>query len=264
MQLPDTIEAILALPCVPYVDRDQLPCGPGIYFITSSDDALLYIGRSNDIHFRWTNHHKIGDVDFTGSHSRIHWMLIADIEVIPGVEVRLIHRFRPPLNIQHGIRRSAPLIQANSTDGSILPGITDIRDVPKVKSWIAGDTDILPLILKDYTFRQRSGCCSFCGEPFPLKEIVTAPSFDEVAAGHRDAFGRYLVCKCCRGIVRPRNQFKSIEDQKRDILDVAQKRVSRVFSILARYGFSSPDLESFLDTIPEARLTFHFENESDG
>ncbi|WP_375494649.1 GIY-YIG nuclease family protein [uncultured Nostoc sp.] len=48
----------LELPFVSFQERKILPASPGIYFAISSNDEILYIGRSNNLRNRWKSHHR--------------------------------------------------------------------------------------------------------------------------------------------------------------------------------------------------------------
>lgn len=54
---------LFLLPFVALEERSQLPSVPCIYFAIDSLGAVQYIGRSNNVRVRWTNHHRCSDLE---------------------------------------------------------------------------------------------------------------------------------------------------------------------------------------------------------
>lgn len=46
------------LPSVKLLDQAKLPEIAGIYFAIDSNKRILYIGKAQNIHKRWLNHHR--------------------------------------------------------------------------------------------------------------------------------------------------------------------------------------------------------------
>jgi len=84
------------LPSVPLKDRSQLPQSSGIYFAIDSLGTVQYIGRTNNLNQRWTQHHRHYQLSEIGL-VRIAY-LTADIDLLPSIEAALIQWFNPVLN----------------------------------------------------------------------------------------------------------------------------------------------------------------------
>lgn len=92
---PQTINP-LELPSVLLEHRSQLPSTPCIYFAIDSLGIVQYIGRTNNLNQRWTQHHRhyqLSEIDSV----RIAY-LTADIDLLPLIEAALIQWFNPVLN----------------------------------------------------------------------------------------------------------------------------------------------------------------------
>lgn len=260
LKLPNTVAEVLALPNVPYRDRDQLPSYPGVYFVSNERGKLLYIGRSVDINFRWQNHHKLAGIDFDGFKTRLHWLLVPCVDELPMVEVKLIHQFEPPLNFQHSTPKSNV---ANYVDSGYLSE-DELLSNPKVQEWIQAEEKPLPRVLKEFTYRRNSGCCSFCGDPYPSKEFFTSASFNEEEVGQKDVCNRFLICRICRPLLRKRSGFLTINELKAEAMKASVERVERAYAILGRFGHRSPELEAFLASYETIRLKFDLEAKGRG
>ena len=53
---PPTVDPF-TLPSLPLANRSELPNCPAIYFVLNGD-AVLYIGRANNLYQRWAAHHR--------------------------------------------------------------------------------------------------------------------------------------------------------------------------------------------------------------
>lgn len=86
------------LPSLPLTERSNLPSLPGIYFVISESNEVLYIGQSTNLMFRWhsTNHNKYRDFINLGN-VRIAWLVVEEIDLLI-IEGKLISIFRPPFN----------------------------------------------------------------------------------------------------------------------------------------------------------------------
>jgi len=92
---PSNID-ISALPSVPLGNKSSLPQSSGIYFAIDSLGTVQYIGRTNNLNQRWTQHHRhyqLSEIDSV----RIAY-LTADTDLLPSIEAALIQWFNPVLN----------------------------------------------------------------------------------------------------------------------------------------------------------------------
>lgn len=93
---PSTID-VSVLPSVGLDDRSSLPQLSGIYFVLDAFNEVLYIGRTSNFWQRWKQHSKLKD--FRGLvHTKIAWLGISDIDLLPRLEEALIAHFQPLLN----------------------------------------------------------------------------------------------------------------------------------------------------------------------
>jgi putative transcriptional regulator len=85
------------LPSLPLDMKEVLPGSPGIYFVIDKNDVIQYIGRSQNLHRRWQNHHL--DLEFGALEEvRIAWLAISDPTLLIPIESALISYFCPQLN----------------------------------------------------------------------------------------------------------------------------------------------------------------------
>lgn len=103
--LPRSLEEILKLPSVHFVDRTLLPNESGIYFVVFEvqKQRLAYIGKAENLRMRWAGHHREPELWLLNSLSipvDIAWLEIAKVD-LNEAEKFLIEIFRPPLNNIH-------------------------------------------------------------------------------------------------------------------------------------------------------------------
>lgn len=88
------------LPSLPLSWKSALPKCPGIYFVITEEEEIVYIGRSTNINRRWLskNHHLYNDLlQIPGL--RISWLEVNNANLLPRIEAALIQGFKPRLNI---------------------------------------------------------------------------------------------------------------------------------------------------------------------
>lgn len=100
--LPRSLEEILKLPNVHFVDRSLLPNESGIYFVVfeAKNQRLAYIGKAGNLRMRWTGHHREAELWLLTSLNipvDIAWLEVAK-EDLKEAEDFLIQNFSPPLN----------------------------------------------------------------------------------------------------------------------------------------------------------------------
>lgn len=103
--LPRTLEEILQLPSVHFIDRSLLPDQPGIYFVIfeAQEQRLAYIGKAESLRKRWFGHHREPEIWLLRSLEipvDIGWMEVDKVD-LSNIEKFLIEVFRPPLNYVH-------------------------------------------------------------------------------------------------------------------------------------------------------------------
>jgi len=76
-----------------------LPTIPGIYFAIDSQGVVQYIGRSNNIRQRWSQHHRNRQLKQIGG-VKIAWIEVSDETLLPAIEEALIDWFDPPIKIE--------------------------------------------------------------------------------------------------------------------------------------------------------------------
>ncbi|AUB42341.1 Excinuclease UvrABC, nuclease subunit [Nostoc flagelliforme CCNUN1] len=82
--------------------RLQAPTdGPGIYFAISSNDEILYIGRSSNLRNRWKSHHRAVQLKSQSEDIRLAWLQVDDELLLPEIEAALIEHFAPAFNNTH-------------------------------------------------------------------------------------------------------------------------------------------------------------------
>ncbi|MHC5778947.1 GIY-YIG nuclease family protein [Nostoc sp.] len=66
----------LELPFVSFQERKILPASSGIYFAISSNDKILYIGRSTNLRNRWKSHHREVQLKSQSEDIRLAWLQV--------------------------------------------------------------------------------------------------------------------------------------------------------------------------------------------
>lgn len=133
-ELPRSLEEVLQLPNVHFIDRALLPNQSGIYFVIfeAEKHRLAYIGKAENLRMRWAGHHREPELwllTSLGIPVDIAWIEV-DKEDTSEVEKFLIEVFRPPLNDIHTLesrrRRSG---RNNSYNLKTVPEVLqDYRD----------------------------------------------------------------------------------------------------------------------------------------
>ncbi|MBH8565902.1 GIY-YIG nuclease family protein [Nostoc sp. CENA67] len=91
----------LELPSVSFQERKILPASPGIYFAISSNDEILYIGRTSNLRNRWKSHHRAVQFKSQSQNIRLAWLQVDDETLLPEIEAALIEHFAPAFNNTH-------------------------------------------------------------------------------------------------------------------------------------------------------------------
>lgn len=101
---------LLELPSLPLSELNALPKKvPAIYFVISSTNEVLYIGRAFDLNQRWSNkrhQHQKALEQLDGV--RVSWLQVDDRNLLPELEYEFIERFTPLLNSVNNARRNVP------------------------------------------------------------------------------------------------------------------------------------------------------------
>ena len=90
-----------SLPSVYLLDKHNLPNCAAIYFITNSNEQILYIGRTVNLAERWKEHHRFKQLKRFNRKDRvsISWMTCSnDINTLSQLENEFIQLYKPPLN----------------------------------------------------------------------------------------------------------------------------------------------------------------------
>ena len=93
---PETVDP-LTLPSLPLATRAELPNCPAIYFVLNGD-AVLYIGRTNNLYQRWIAHHRWHQLKAMSGDIRIAWLECGEASLLSEIETALIKHFQPSLN----------------------------------------------------------------------------------------------------------------------------------------------------------------------
>lgn len=75
----------------------MLPNSPGVYFVLSTNDEVLYVGRTFSLFIRWQTHHRRTQLE-TLPGVRIAWLSVDDPTRLSELERTYIEHFQPPLN----------------------------------------------------------------------------------------------------------------------------------------------------------------------
>ncbi len=97
------------LPSIPLAERSQLPEISGIYFAIDNTKNIQYIGRSQNLNHRWTNHHRLKQLQAIKD-VRVAYVEIDAVEYLSEIEQILIEKFEPLLNwtsVRHQPARSS-------------------------------------------------------------------------------------------------------------------------------------------------------------
>jgi alfin len=133
-KLPRTLDGILRLPRVGFLDRGLLPKESGIYFVLmeASPVRLIYLGKAEDLQARWTGHHREPDLELlesVGVAVEISWLALPRGDV-DAAERDLIALFRPSLNERATFTRRRRRIKVDPPSGLSTPSeiVQDYRD----------------------------------------------------------------------------------------------------------------------------------------
>jgi hypothetical protein len=88
---------ILSLPSLPVSNRKDLPNVAAIYLIATLDDKILYIGETEHLVIRLSNHSKL-KLEASHPNLKIIWLECSDLSLLKKTEKALIDRFNPPYN----------------------------------------------------------------------------------------------------------------------------------------------------------------------
>ena len=137
MQLPDlprSLEEILNLPNVHFIDRALLPNESGIYFVIFEvqNQRIAYVGKAKNIQKRWAGHHREPELwmlTSLGIPVDIAWVKLEE-KYLDEAEKFLIAVFRPPLNDIHTLESNRQRSgQQNNRHYKTVPEVLqDYRD----------------------------------------------------------------------------------------------------------------------------------------
>lgn len=127
-----THQDILFLPSVPMAKLDTLPPKPGLYFVLSPENQLLYIGRSINLQQRWGSHHRKKQT--TAAEGAVFYLEVdaeTDMDVLEEELIQLLH----PLWNQE------PIPDDCRSDGSRAKKQISVRIDPEVYDQLADFID---------------------------------------------------------------------------------------------------------------------------
>lgn len=106
----------LSLPSLPMLHKQALPTCQCAYFVISQLNEILYVGATKNLLLRWVAHHRELEFDLIGE-TRIAWLEISELAVLPTIEKSLIDHFKPILNTRKVVRREKdmPKLGAEAT-----------------------------------------------------------------------------------------------------------------------------------------------------
>jgi 5-methylcytosine-specific restriction endonuclease McrA len=180
-------------------------------------------------------------------------MLENDIDLLPGLEARLIHKFKPPFNLS-GIREEPSKIKTEIDHESV-----NLCELPEVKKWVAWERASAPRALIEYTYQKKSGSCSFCGDFINPKFCNIHPENAENPAIPRDPFNLFLLCRACNARMTRHPEERNPNKFKSNLIDVAIRHVSLAHSILSKYDYYSDTLADFIDKKNDITIRFAYE-----
>jgi excinuclease UvrABC nuclease subunit len=93
---PERIQ-LLALPWLPFAQRQDLPTHACIYFMLDDAGQVLYIGKTINLHNRIATHHRLPQLRACDG-CRIAWLLVTDATLLTGIEMACIDYFQPAWN----------------------------------------------------------------------------------------------------------------------------------------------------------------------
>lgn len=118
IDLPNTLQDMLALPRVHFRDRSLLPEVSGIYFVLygAAQIRLAYVGKAENLRKRWVGHHRLPEchlLDTLGLAVELAWLELpsSDLDL---AERLLIGRMLPPLNDRHGLSQARKRLSAET------------------------------------------------------------------------------------------------------------------------------------------------------
>lgn len=242
-----TIEDIQGLPSWPVCDRDQLPHAPGIYFVLGADDRLLYVGRSNNIWYRWQNHHKHDAVTLASALSRIAVLIVHDIEQIPSLEARYIRTFDPPLNV------------ATSYEDYGAGDLEELLDLPKVREYLKNPEGIIPEPLRRAIKDHSDFRCYYCGIDVELSKTNIRYEIADAQAlvATKDFRFTGLICIQCQN-KRGSGGVNNAALFRRKLFEFTSIRIREIADFLPKFGVNVDDLIRF-EARFSAEIEFHGE-----
>ena len=132
--LPRSLEEILHLPNIHFIDRTLLPNESGLYFVIfeAKEQRLAYVGKAENLRMRWAGHHREPELwllTSLGMPVDIAWIEV-DKEYLDAAEKFLIEVFSPPLNDIHTLQTRRRRAGKNSSQYMKTPSevLQDYRD----------------------------------------------------------------------------------------------------------------------------------------
>jgi hypothetical protein len=132
--LPRSLEEVLHLPQVHFIDRTLLPSESGLYFVIfeAKEQRLAYLGKAENLRMRWAGHHREPELwllTCLGIPVDIAWIEV-EKEYLERAENFLIEVFRPPLNDIHTLQTKKRRLGKNNNYNLTTPSevLQDFRD----------------------------------------------------------------------------------------------------------------------------------------
>lgn len=226
MITPELID-LAALPSVALSDRTMLPSAPCIYFCLGESGMIHYIGRSVNLHQRWSRHHCYVELETLAS-VRIAWIEVGDLSLLPTIETALINHFNPTLNKRRVERSSLYTLKGLLKLAEIVQNARSSRDVTQKQFALACGLSTATIC------RLESG------------DTVKTPT-DETLE------------KVARFIGLTREELKAIAEEREGEMNDAETSVTEIVSTIAHLSEAQLDLvfQGLIDhqSMTQRRLT---------
>ncbi|KYC42092.1 hypothetical protein WA1_19015 [Scytonema hofmannii PCC 7110] len=117
-------------------DRTLLPNEPCVYLVLDKNQSVLYVGKSENLKHRWSNHHKL-EALMQLEGVKISYLKV-EMSLLRKIELALIRAFNPPMNAPDSPRKGiAKLREKTGLTQKQLADLIGV-DPSTIRNWERG------------------------------------------------------------------------------------------------------------------------------
>ncbi len=118
----------LNFPNFPITERSSLPIDPGIYWVYTPNNQLLYLGITENLNRTWVNHSRYQQFIEKSPNARVGWFKL-NLSEPPEIEQNLVTQLNSPSNLKNLLANRAVTLNFSQNDWLKLEESASTQDV---------------------------------------------------------------------------------------------------------------------------------------